>query len=159
MDTLNRSILTYHHPYVSLSGLFSLSLSDGHLSVSPPALSLVPLTTFDCTRSHTPKPDPLHFRRPPLTHVGRCRQSIGPTRSKIHSTSFFHFAHTPQSPTHPIPTTPLPADSNFDLTAFGYISIIVDVSGSTPTTPEIYEPLVSAIHSHHLFNHTSLTIF
>ena len=90
------------------------------------------------------------FRRPSLTRVGLRRQSVGSTPSRIHSASFLHLTHTPQSPTHPIPATPFSADGNFDFAAFGYASIFVDVPVSTPITPEIYKPKpMTRLPSHH----------
>jgi len=80
------------------------------------------------------------FRRPSLTRFGSRHQSVSPTRSRIHSASFLHVSHTPQTPIHPIPTTPFPADATFDFSAFGYASIFVDVPVSTPITPWTHHP-------------------
>ena len=82
------------------------------------------------------------FRRPSLTRVSSRRQSVSSTRSRIHSASFLHITHTPQTPAHPIPATPFSADANFDFAAFGYASIFVDVPVSTPVTgaPGKYNP-------------------
>ena len=74
------------------------------------------------------------FRRSSLT-----RQSASSTRNRIPSASFLQFVDAPRTPAHPIPATPLPADAKFDFTAFGYASIFVDVSVSTPITPDIYK--------------------
>ena len=71
---------------------------------------------------------------------GSRRQSVSSTRSRIPSASFLHFADTPQTPAHPIPATPLPADAKFDFVAFGHVPIFVDVPVSTPITPGIYKP-------------------
>ena len=68
------------------------------------------------------------------------RPSAGSTRSRIPSASFLHFSDTPRTPAHPIPATPFPADAKFDLTAFGYSSVFVDVAVSTPMTPDLYKP-------------------
>ncbi|KAF9779275.1 hypothetical protein BJ322DRAFT_1089522 [Thelephora terrestris] len=59
---------------------------------------------------------------------------------RIPSASFLQFVDTPRTPSHPIPATPFPADAKFDLTAFGYSSVFVDVSVTTPITPDIYKP-------------------
>jgi len=80
------------------------------------------------------------FRRSSLTRVGSRRQSVSSTRSRIHSASFLHITHTPQTPAHPIPATPFSAHANFDFAAFGYASIFVDVPVSTPATPGIHGP-------------------
>jgi len=80
------------------------------------------------------------FRRSSLTRAGSRRQSVSSTRSRIPSASFLQFAETPRTPAHPIPATPFPADAKFDFAAFGYASIFVDVSVSTPITPDIHKP-------------------
>ena len=80
------------------------------------------------------------FRRSSLTRAGSRRQSASSTRSRIPSASFLQFVDTPRTPAHPIPATPFPADAKFDLTAFGYSSVFVDVCVSTPITPDIYKP-------------------
>lgn len=77
------------------------------------------------------------FRRSSLTRPGSRRPSAGSIKSRIPSASFLHFADAPRSP---VPATPLPADAKFDLTAFGYSSVFVDVAISTPITPDIYKP-------------------
>lgn len=80
------------------------------------------------------------FRRLSLTRAVSRHPSTSSTRSRIPSASFLHFADTPRTPAHPIPATPFPADAKFDLTAFGYSSVFVDVAVSTPITPDIYKP-------------------
>ena len=78
-------------------------------------------------------PRPQAYRHPSLTRIGYRRQSASSTRSRIHSASFFHV--TPQTP-----ATPFSTDANFDLSSFGYASIFVDVSVSTPITPDTRHP-------------------
>lgn len=80
------------------------------------------------------------FRRSSLTRTGSRHPSASSTRSRIPSSSFLHFVDTPRTPAHPIPATPFPADAKFDLTAFGYSSVFVNVAVSTPITPDIYKP-------------------
>jgi len=82
------------------------------------------------------------FRHPSLTRVSSRRQSVSSTRSRVHSASFLHITHTPQTPAHPIPATPFSPDANFDFAAFGYASIFVNVPVSTPVTgtPESHNP-------------------
>ena len=88
---------------------------------------------------HVPSPHLQGFRRSSLTRVGSRRQSVSSVRNRIPSASFLHFADTPRTPAHPNPATPLPADAKFDFAAFGYASIFVDVSVSTPVIPAIYK--------------------
>lgn len=90
------------------------------------------------------------FRRSSLTRAGSRLPSAGSTRSRVPSASFLHFADTPRTPAYPIPATPLPADAKFDLTAFGYSSVFVEVAVSTPITPYIHKPKPMArLPSHH----------
>ena len=90
------------------------------------------------------------FRRSSLTRVGSRRQSVSSTPSRIHSASFLHITHTPQTPAHPIPATPFSADANFDFAAFGYASIFVDVPVPSPITLETRGPKPMArLPSHH----------
>ena len=73
------------------------------------------------------------FRRSSLTRVGSRHPSGGSTRSRIPSSSFLHFVDTPRTPGYP-------TDAKFDLTAFGYSSVFVGVSVTTPITPDIPKP-------------------
>ena len=104
--------------------------------------SPAPMTSTSLSRSTSFTSSPLlrAFRCPSLTRAGSRRQSVSSTSSRIPSISFPHLANSPQTPVHPTPVTPFPTDAKFDLTAFGYASIFVDVVVSTPITPEIYRP-------------------
>ena len=96
---------------------------------------MTPGASLPRNASHVSSPRLQGFRRSSLT-----RQSVSSTRSRIPSASFLHFADAPRTPANPIPATPLPSDAKFDFAAFGYASIFVDVSVSTPITPNIYKP-------------------
>ena len=103
---------------------------------------MTPASGVSLTRSASSVSSPhFHgFRRSSLTRVGSRRQSVSSTRSRIPSASFLQFVDTPRTPAHPIPATPFPADAKFDLTAFGYSSVFVNVAISTPITPDAHKP-------------------
>lgn len=105
-------------------------------------LPMTPASGFSLPHSASSVPSPRvqGFRRSSLTRAGSRRTSGGSARGRIPSASFLHFADTPRTPAHYIPATPLPVGAKFDLTAFGYSSVFVDVSVSTPITPDVYKP-------------------
>jgi hypothetical protein len=74
------------------------------------------------------------FRRPSLTRVG-FQPSVNSAESTILSASFLHFVDILQTPVHSIPATLFPADAKFAV--FGYPSIFVDITASTPNTPSV----------------------
>ena len=119
-----------------------LAWAETVLPGSPPPMTPASGIPLPHSASFVSSPRFQGFRRPSLTRVSSRRQSVSSTRSRIHSASFLHITHTPQTPAHPIPATPFSPDANFDFAAFGYASIFVDVPVSTPITgtPDNYNP-------------------
>ena len=102
-----------------------------HIPLTPASAIALPCSpSFDSTRL------PQAFRRPSLTHVGSWR-SVSSTRGRIPSTSFLDFVDTLRTLSHPIPTTPFPADVEFDFAASDYTSIFRRYRRLHPITSDV----------------------
>ena len=119
-----------------------LAWANDVLPGSPVPMTPTPGVSLSRSTSFVSSPLLQAFRRSSLNRANSRRQSTSSIRSKISTASFLQFADPPRTSANPmnLPATPFPADVKVDLTAFGYTSSFVDISVSTPITPEIYRP-------------------
>ena len=128
--------------YVRPSHAILAWASDVHPG-SPAPITPTPGVPLLRGTSFAPSPLLQAFRRSSHDCANSCRQSVGSIRNRIASASFLRLVDPPRTPVHPVPATPFPTDAKIDLTAFGYASAFVDISVSTPVTPEIYKSKLS----------------